>query len=485
MYPGRDVPTRCKQTGVEIGDIGIITQHDGAFQYYFNIFHPPGHSENPADLPDAFLWTGPDLSPTKKNRDREVYKGYRDNVATCTLIDSPALEYTMCASQWAIVITPNGSKSWDLDESQRQMLLRHLKPIKGDVRKYLVEKHGIEIENYPLHLVIGCTKTNAWGMATASDPRPFPQPCTLKLRANLESPMIPGYEWDPSEDFVSKKSGPGLNEIQGRVRGESEDDIDVQERFNQCLFVRTIAVQVEGGPPDKGLQGIGDLPMECDMSEGSNCVGPSMRAGLSNSDRPMNDPGRNTFDSRTYGQNRTEQNKLTLENMDRPEVPRSSSTPSSSRNSSHRSRSLHGKSSTHSKERQSTVSSNKSSHTSSRPISPCPTVSSISSSLSTPPLSISSSFSDVSMSASPRSISKPIPILTPVEETSTYTTPELGVEDVNHHEDIDPDEKAMKFTDGRDDPSPSSLQEQLPQNPIMSFSISLDEFAARSRHLRF
>ncbi|KIM38099.1 hypothetical protein M413DRAFT_57040, partial [Hebeloma cylindrosporum] len=37
VCPRRDAPRSYKRNGVEIGDVGIITPHDGAFQYYFNI----------------------------------------------------------------------------------------------------------------------------------------------------------------------------------------------------------------------------------------------------------------------------------------------------------------------------------------------------------------------------------------------------------------------------------------------------------------
>ncbi|KIM42458.1 hypothetical protein M413DRAFT_27209 [Hebeloma cylindrosporum] len=498
MYPGRNVSRSYKRKGIEIGDIGIITPHDGAFRYYFNIFHPPGHMENPADLPDDLLWTGlvPDFIDSS-NMAGEVFMSDMNSAAIHENIDSLTLEYTMHGPQWAILIAPNGSKSKDLEDPEA--LSTYLKTRKAGLRKYFTEKHGTEIQESMsgnLHLVIGWTKTNSWGMATASHPHSSPHPCHLKLSANLESPMIPKYRWDCSENFVSRQSGPELNEIRD-LREDSEDsdviDVPVQQRFNQCLFVRTRDFDIfePENTSNKTWQEKGDIGVGTQVHDGSVSVGHSMTGpstgvgttgttnalGFSTCGGSMSGQQRNPlvlaspdvvdrlshFTTLSASPQNPYRKSLILENMDRPEVPRSSSIPSSSRHLSHRS--LHGKSSTQSKERKSTGSSNQSLHASSRPISPCPTVSSISSSLSTPPLSISSSFSDTSMPASPRSISKHIPqILSPVEETCTYTIPERGV----HHEGtVDPEDKAVQFTDGRDDPSPSCLQEQLPENPIV------------------
>ncbi|KIM42502.1 hypothetical protein M413DRAFT_27244 [Hebeloma cylindrosporum] len=474
MCPRREVSGSYKRNGIEIGDIGIITPQDGAFQCYFNIFLPPGHNENPPDLPDNLLWTGPVPKTNPfQNGSGEVFQSNLQENHTYNLINSPTMEYQMCACQWAILVIPNGSQSECVDDAEDQKRLHeYVSQRRAGLYEYFTEKLGIEVKAGDLYLVHGLTKANCWGMAAFSYPNPSPPSFTLKFQTNTENGRITEYIWNHhSDDFLTVKSGPELQDIQD-LREGPENDADVQQEINQCLFVRAIDVLNPDNTGNKVWRKMGGIGVETEGDDGSPSVdhsrtmtGPSTGVGTTNvlgfSSRSGSTSGRQKnplvlaspdavgslshhFTTLSASPRIPNVKPPTLENMDRPEVPRSSSAPSSSRNSSHRShRSLHGKSSTRSKERQSTVSSNKSSHTSSRPISPCPTVSSISSSLSTPPLSISSSFSDISMPASPRSISKPIPqILSPVEETCTYTTPERRVEDVDHPEDIDPEEKA-------------------------------------------
>lgn len=208
----------------------------------------------------------------------------------------------MCASKWAILAVPNGSRSQRV--TSNHALSKYLETRQEDLYKYFIETLGIGAKNGDLCLVVSWTKANSWGMAAFSDPNSSPQPCTLKLQTNPETPKIPQYKWDCSEGFVSIKSGPELHEIQS-LREEGEDDMEVQERPNQCLFVETLNVTVPRSTWNKILQEVGDLAVTSDSEtdEGATHVDSSMRysTGSSNGGGTTNNKVSSDFDGPTYG----------------------------------------------------------------------------------------------------------------------------------------------------------------------------------------
>jgi len=109
---------------------------------------------------------------------------------------------------------------------------------------------GRRLDNSGLCLVIGCDKTNSWGIATFSNSMEQTT-SRLQFRPVASSSGDPGcsYTWDHSGTAHSPRVGPSRREPLG------------QSSYNQCLFVRYLHIKLRkralpgfGGPTGVEVQ---------------------------------------------------------------------------------------------------------------------------------------------------------------------------------------------------------------------------------------
>ncbi|KAJ7698730.1 hypothetical protein B0H17DRAFT_913006, partial [Mycena rosella] len=176
--PYDDLPMEYKETGVRIGDVGIITS-DGAFDFVFNICVAIDDPINSVGVPDGFEIVelhhgdvrraprhyppGSDVSSAKLRK--------HDLAIDASTAITPAgagagLAISTSSREAAVLLLPAGGASLDLRRKQlfRDYALKHA----DSWYRFLNIRLGRLIENGAVYLVTGCDKAAAWGVACFS-----------------------------------------------------------------------------------------------------------------------------------------------------------------------------------------------------------------------------------------------------------------------------------------------------------------------------
>jgi hypothetical protein len=142
--------------------------------------------------------------------------------------------------------------------------------------KYINGPLGREAKNGDVRLVVGCDKATSWGMAALSNTIRHSQLKFKPLDAQSPGSRSCGYTWEYS-GIANAKVGPDEGEIDGLREG-----LDVSatpDKFlNQCLFVRTMNVELSDDDWESLNRGIG---IGC--TTGTPSHSPSSRGALSDS----------------------------------------------------------------------------------------------------------------------------------------------------------------------------------------------------------
>ncbi|KDR72401.1 hypothetical protein GALMADRAFT_270796 [Galerina marginata CBS 339.88] len=241
--PSEGLPIQYRRKGVEIGDVGIISEI-GTFDFLFNICLDRDHPINPRELPENF--TTLQISPIDVTQYSEfVGENYLSSASIRTSLqegDSAGVMFESSASEGAILMMPVGSKSADLKSTGKFRQCMAMQAV--DWYKYANNVRGWDVRNGNLHLVTGYDKTKAWGMATFSNRTAQDGPCRFRFRSMDESNMGKTYIWDYS-GTAQVRNGPGARQIEALRNGDpSQEGVDYE---NQCLFVRTMNVTLQDG----------------------------------------------------------------------------------------------------------------------------------------------------------------------------------------------------------------------------------------------
>lgn len=223
-HPNIRLPKSYVDKGVSVGDVGIITQY-GAFDYLFNICLPAEHPSNAGPLPEGFV---PLLTQQK---DISEFLEYTPGsyISSASVQKLQGLSFESTGNEGAVLTMPDGASHEDI---------RHLSKFReyaalhaNSWYKYANGTMGREIENGELHLVTGCDKTSAWGIATFSG-HGVSQDSPHLITFNTEQgPDGLTCSWDHSGQVDVKACPASPLSPQDRLR-------------NQCTFLRSHTVSL-------------------------------------------------------------------------------------------------------------------------------------------------------------------------------------------------------------------------------------------------
>ncbi|KIM40895.1 hypothetical protein M413DRAFT_445667 [Hebeloma cylindrosporum] len=239
--PNRRLPLAYRREGVNIGDVGTITQF-GAFSFLFNICVPHDNPINPRVLPEDFV----PISPRLESLDIAEYVVFKagSHLASASIEHStnksepPGLLFETSASEGAILTMPVGAVSHDLEN-----VIAFSDYVAANAYKwykFAFSVRGRKVENGQIRLVTGCDKAKSWGMAVLSN-MSQERRSQLKFRALGDTKGT--YTWEYS-GMAEVRVGPDISEIM-ELRDNEGDSVDASRRTdeefsNQCLFVRTL-----------------------------------------------------------------------------------------------------------------------------------------------------------------------------------------------------------------------------------------------------
>ncbi|KDR79879.1 hypothetical protein GALMADRAFT_1167012 [Galerina marginata CBS 339.88] len=241
--PNTRLPIPYRSKGVCIGDVGILTP-EGAFDFLFNICLSARDPMHPEDLPEGFAPVDPPLSRTDIREFRAFTEGsYLASSAVTRVqsnhLETRALAFDSSASEGAILTMPDGAHLEELNNISkfRDYILIHAE----NWYKFLNGPRGREAKNGDLRVVVGCDKSTYWGMAmfpNISHQSSFH--LEFKAQHDANGRLAPGncYNWEHSGS-AEVKVGPGTGE---------NDELGTPESHplrNQCLFVRTLNVELD------------------------------------------------------------------------------------------------------------------------------------------------------------------------------------------------------------------------------------------------
>ncbi|EDR00405.1 uncharacterized protein LACBIDRAFT_295783 [Laccaria bicolor S238N-H82] len=228
--PNMRLPHSYRRQGVSIGDVGIFAW-DGSFDFLFNVCLPAGHPNNPDELPEGFSCLT--LRPTDVSEVRA--HSAHSHMTSASVQKQDGATFECSGSDGAVLTMPQGAYHEDLKNISRfrDYALTHAE----SWYQYANGPCGREIGNGQLHMVTGCDKTTAWGIATYShlqSKRPEGSVTLLNFEAvgNEHHGRQP-YAWD-YKGTVEAKVGPEEDELV---------DLGVQGSAplrNQCTFVRSL-----------------------------------------------------------------------------------------------------------------------------------------------------------------------------------------------------------------------------------------------------
>jgi len=144
------------------------------------------------------------------------------------------------ATEGAIVVLPHGTYRYDLigTRSVKRYVSKHI----VSWYHYILDDLHCDIDNGDVRVVIGCDKTDQWGVATFSN-------CSETIELNFQPRMgsTGPYKWDYNTGSIDARSGPSLVSTDDRdtvLSDNSDIDADGQDQPknqpNQCVFLRSI-----------------------------------------------------------------------------------------------------------------------------------------------------------------------------------------------------------------------------------------------------
>ncbi|KAJ7138461.1 hypothetical protein C8R43DRAFT_842309, partial [Mycena crocata] len=183
--PYDDLPTEYKETGVRIGDVGVITS-DGAFDFVFNVCVPRDDPINSVGVPEDF-----ELVTLGQGDVRRAPRHYSpgSDVSSAKLkkrslaVDASSGDNPMIpAGGAAVLLLPDGGDSLDLRRKQlfRDYALKHA----DHWYRFLNIQLGRMIENGAIYLITGCDKATSWGVACFSQ-ETSQREISLELKASI------------------------------------------------------------------------------------------------------------------------------------------------------------------------------------------------------------------------------------------------------------------------------------------------------------
>ncbi|KAL0952577.1 hypothetical protein HGRIS_006833 [Hohenbuehelia grisea] len=242
--PNGYLPLEYRETGVRIGDVGIITP-DGGFDFLFNICHPASDPINSNGVPESFVplvVESKDIFDTQNMYDLNSYIASVEMRRTSLTISGSTNEnplipasfgagfcFNCSSSEGAMIFLPNGGSRQDL----RKLKLFQRYALEHGVQwyQYVNGPLGREATDGSIYLITGWDKAKTWGLASFSN-MSDENGVTLSFKAvsAVEASISGLYSWETLYP-ASVRTGPS-----------STDSI---LRQNQCVFLRGYRVSVQ------------------------------------------------------------------------------------------------------------------------------------------------------------------------------------------------------------------------------------------------
>ncbi|KAF5312269.1 hypothetical protein D9619_002353 [Psilocybe cf. subviscida] len=249
--PNERASTAYRESGVMVGDVGIITSH-GSFSYLFSVFHDAAHPRNAGmQLPLDFVpfATSPGACDIEEFREFDCATG-------CYLADDYVMRISGEADFSGRTILQTSAKQAAvlmLPETVYTADLRSIVPLRDYIRnnlqgwyKFVRDVKGWDIKNGDIRVVHSCRKSAGYGIATVSNSSPDP---TTELTFSVQDSPCDNsrcrYSWS-HRGCATVKAGPSSS-------------LSSSQPSNQCLFVGTIDFQL-GEDQWRGIEP-GDQPI--------------------------------------------------------------------------------------------------------------------------------------------------------------------------------------------------------------------------------
>ncbi|ESK87780.1 hypothetical protein Moror_15370 [Moniliophthora roreri MCA 2997] len=257
--PNDSLPIEYKRKGVQIGDLGLLTE-DGMFDFLFNITLGPEDPVNRRGVPEGFVPLDCSSAGTTEQKRYHCnghhlcspkYGIWKDSI-TVSEIDmredsryQKGIEFTSTdrISEGAILVLPEGCSRIDLKD--RQSFLRYARRNASLWFEYADSQGGPRSGRMPiLYLVTGCDKSTAWGVA--SFVKHSDRQVVLPFYTISGAGGRICYEWGVDKSCPNPRCAP---------EAYSDPDGSVPERHtNQCLFLR--GYRISRGEDPQDLTGI-------------------------------------------------------------------------------------------------------------------------------------------------------------------------------------------------------------------------------------
>ncbi|KAI5899405.1 uncharacterized protein SCHCODRAFT_02682424 [Schizophyllum commune H4-8] len=239
--PDEELPMCYRQSGVRIGDVGVIGQ-DGGFQFIFNICSSADDPVNQCGVPPSFEridMGATSYKSTYYSRDGAFVQSadFARNVigveagADATIVPAGAgfgIEFSVGKDEGAILALPRGGSR--RDARQRRAYEIQIQRHGQEWYTYVRDTLGWMIDNGDLYLVTGVDKAATWGALAFRDTQrsrevSFQFTATPVANAALRHQ----YQWR----HITSQSA-----RQGPDAGVQMYDDDGEPAENQCVFVR-------------------------------------------------------------------------------------------------------------------------------------------------------------------------------------------------------------------------------------------------------
>jgi len=142
------------------------------------------------------------------------------------------LVFQSSAVEGAILTLPNGAHSEDVKGTRR--LRAYIARNIESWYRYIIQDCDCDVDNGDILLVIGCDKTDSWGVAAFVKSTEAVQLRFHPVDTNHT------YRWEHSGSSDAR-AGPGEKNVEGlRLSGYEDNEQRQNPIENQCVFVRTL-----------------------------------------------------------------------------------------------------------------------------------------------------------------------------------------------------------------------------------------------------